>query len=299
MMEGSRLSCGQGTTAAITDDGRLFLWGGGGNGRLGRGSLANSAVPREVGASYTGDGLRVKAVCSGASHSLVLTQRGAVMAFGNGSAGKLGTQKTADALKPTEVLAGISVKAFSAGYNHSLALSTEGTVYVFGSSEHGQLGTGSSQEQVVPTELSHELLAGRRCAHVSAGGSHSLIATEDGKVYQMGYASLGEHDDWWWIHNKLQPAEVRGTLAAVFVKAVSCGHSHSLALSDAGKVFAWGCGGEGRLGLGGRQDVFVPMQVCGALSNERIQKISAGGAHSAAVTERGYVLLSVTLCLSP
>ena len=66
----------------------LSARGSGENGRLGHGNNANCSTPKEVGASYTGVGFRVAAVSSGASHTLVVTLEGGVMAFGSGSSGK-------------------------------------------------------------------------------------------------------------------------------------------------------------------------------------------------------------------
>ena len=39
-------------------------------------------------------------------------------------------------------------------------------------------------------------------------------------------------------------------LSGVKVVAVAAGQQHSLALSDKGEVFSWGCGSYGSLGLG-------------------------------------------------
>ena len=72
----------------------------------------------------------------------------------------------------------------------------------------------------MPKELPTELFAGKRCVSISAGGSHSLVLTQDGTVYQLGYGSHGMHQDWWWVHDKLRPARVGGALEAVRVKVI-------------------------------------------------------------------------------
>lgn len=42
---------------------------------------------------------------------------------------------------------------------------------------------------------------------------------------------------------------------------IACGDSHNLALNAEGKVFAWGSGAYGRLGLGTEVDIHVCCQI--------------------------------------
>jgi alpha-tubulin suppressor-like RCC1 family protein len=42
------------------------------------------------------------------------------------------------------------------------------------------------------------------------------------------------------------------------IKAVACGSSHAMALTDLGQIYSWGCGSYGALGFGTREDVYTP-----------------------------------------
>ena len=42
---------------------------------------------------------------------------------------------------------------------------------------------------------------------------------------------------------------------------MACGYSHSLALSDDGKVFGWGANSYGQLGSGNKANSVTPLQV--------------------------------------
>ena len=154
-----RVSCGNGTTGTITEDGRLYMCGHGHAGRQGNGSQANNLVPTEV-------GLMATSVSSGDAHSLVLSHRGTVLAFGHGGNGRLGSLKSEHELLPTAVLAGIPVQSVSAGDEHSLALSQEGDVFFFGSASNG---TQLFPDQLVPQALPRELFGENSCIAVSAG----------------------------------------------------------------------------------------------------------------------------------
>jgi alpha-tubulin suppressor-like RCC1 family protein len=79
---------------------------------------------------------------------------------------------------------------------------------------------------------------------------------------------------------------------------VACGEGHALALSQSGRVFSWGDGSSGRLGLdiqtlvGTEGVVEQPQRVLfnsGDSVNDDtfVVQVCCGGAHSAAVTAQG------------
>jgi len=71
---------------------------------------------------------------------------------------------------------------------------------------------------------------------------------------------------------------------------VSCGNEHTLALAQDGRVFTWGCGRNGRLGTAAckNQDIPVLVQTFTTLQEPSpVVFVSAGGAHSAALTKDG------------
>ena len=45
------------------------------------------------------------------------------------------------------------------------------------------------------------------------------------------------------------------------MRTIACGSEHTLALTEAGELWAWGQGDEGRLGLNDGQDRLVPTLV--------------------------------------
>lgn len=55
-----------------------------------------------------------------------------------------------------------------------------------------------------------------------------------------------------------------------------------------GDVYTWGFGNEGQLGHGDKHDQFSPRKI---QLNEKVQKISCGGAHSALLTQSGKLLM--------
>jgi len=82
-----QIACGGFHTAAITDQGKLFTWGGGEHGQLGHGNKENCQRPTMVKLLFE---VKLKQVTCGWSHTVVLTDDGEVWSFGNGDHGKLG-----------------------------------------------------------------------------------------------------------------------------------------------------------------------------------------------------------------
>mmetsp|Transcript_58175 Transcript_58175/g.115467 ORF Transcript_58175/g.115467 Transcript_58175/m.115467 type:complete len:913 (-) Transcript_58175:296-3034(-) len=68
----------------------------------------------------------------------------------------------------------------------------------------------------------------------------------------------------------------------------ACGHRHTLALSSDGKVWSWGYGNDGQLGLGDYQLQTMPQQIK-HLDRENVIAIAAGDKHSVALTSGGEI----------
>jgi len=49
------------------------------------------------------------------------------------------------------------------------------------------------------------------------------------------------------------------------------------------QLFTWGCGKQGRLGVGSEEDLLHPTEIT-MLSNLRVIQVSAGESHCAAIT---------------
>ena len=123
--------------------------------------------------------------------------------------------------------------------------------------------------------------------------------TEDGRLFVWGSGAdaalgLGDREDRLRPEDAMAADRIRG--GPVFMAV--CGDSHSFALTDAGELWAWGKGDNGRLGLGadGRDarqravcgDRLRPEQVHG-FAGEQVAMMAAGTHHSAAVTRQGHL----------
>ena len=88
---------------------------------------------------------------------------------------------------------------------------------------------------------------------------------------------------------RLKPNPVSALLSqSVHIDAVQAGGSHTLALSDTGELYTWGCGHSGRLGIGSMSNSNLPLFIA-ALEGQRVVSIAAGSAHSIALTDEGVI----------
>uniref|UniRef100_M4B7C0 BTB domain-containing protein n=1 Tax=Hyaloperonospora arabidopsidis (strain Emoy2) TaxID=559515 RepID=M4B7C0_HYAAE len=115
-------------------------------------------------------------------------------------------------------------------------------LYVWGHNTSQQLGLDVADDQVV--ELTQvQALLNEVIVDFSAGERHSLALNEFGHVFAWGRGregQLGLGDVIGVTGAVSTPRRINDALAGHFITKVSCGDSHSLALTVSGDVFMWG-----------------------------------------------------------
>ncbi|WP_142116370.1 Ig-like domain repeat protein [Salinispora arenicola] len=176
--------------------------------------------------------------------------------------------------------------SFAAAENGpSAAIRASDTYFAWGDNSNGQLGNGTTTGSSTPVDV--DLPAGMTITAVAAGGLHSLALTSTGAVLAWGRnvsGQLGNGDS----TNRSTPVEV-SLPAGVTITAVAAGAFHSLALTSAGAVLAWGENLHGQLGNGGTTDRSTPVEVS-LPAGVTITAVAAGAAYSLALTSTGAVL---------
>jgi len=131
-------------------------------------------------------------------------------------------------------------------------------------------------------------------ARAAAGVHHSVFIDGEGRLSSCGSAAhrpglLGHGEG---VTQLNTPTRLPSTLGERAV-SVSAAEYHSLALTTVGgSVWSWGWGGFGQLGHGDEQDQLQPKKV-EALAGQRVVAVSAGAAHSLALTADGAVSLEL------
>jgi alpha-tubulin suppressor-like RCC1 family protein len=106
-----------------------------------------------------------------------------------------------------------------------------------------------------------------------------MALTEGGKIYVWGNNNFGQLGIG--SLNSINIPIIVDALNHEKVIDISCGDNFSGAITESGEVYTWGFGNEGQLGHGDKSDQMLPRKI---QINEKIKKISCGGAHAAFLT---------------
>lgn len=168
--------------------------------------------------------------------------------------------------------------------SHDSHSSAQGVVLTCGQNDVGQLGLGT--EIMERTRLAFVDMADP-VIQVVAGGMHTVCLTSTGQVYTFGCndeGALGR--DTSEEGSDTRPGKVALPAPVVMVSA---GDSHTSALTDDGRVYAWGTfrDANGSIGLTSNGIEKTPVEL---IQEEVIVKVVSGGDHLACLTDRGELL---------
>jgi alpha-tubulin suppressor-like RCC1 family protein len=284
----TQVRAGCADTLALTARGHVLAWGSDSDGQLGDGRITDSATPVRV---KLPRGTKITAIRAGCEHSLALTSKGQVLAWGYNHGGELGNGSTANSDVPVRVRLPrhAKVTAVSAGQYFSLARTAKGQVLAWGDNDSGELGNGTTASSDVPVRVA--LPAGVRATAVSAEEETSLARTSGGGLFGWGDNSLGQLGDGTTTSSDTPvsiPILVRGPSLGHLVSLFG-GCGHTVVLFSSGKVLAWGSNVFGQLGDGTTTGSDTPVVVMLPAST-KVAAISAGCATSYALTRNGHML---------
>lgn len=226
-----QVACGWEHSVLLTEDGSVFVSGGGSKGQLGLGALSKAA------SEFTPvpglEGRCVKQVCCGVWFSLALCENGDVFGWGSNRDRCLSPDETLATIY-TPVLVKIAPKnivKLTAGHRHVIAMTKEGRVFSWGDNRFHQL-----VECDVPV---------RDCF---AGWHHSVV-----QVTEKQCLIFGKND-----HNQLAYSDRHICKNLIEfespIRRIAVGSDHTLVLlQDSGKLYSFGWNEHGILGDGSNE----------------------------------------------
>ncbi len=121
-------------------------------------------------------------------------------------------------------------------------------MYAWGNNESGQIGNGCIDIQLIPIKVND--FNNEKVVMISCGWRHSMALTERGHVYSWGNNEFGQLG----VRKKTlnSPTIIKikkDNKINLTFKKISCGHSHSLLLSEEGVIYAFGSNDCGQLGI--------------------------------------------------
>ncbi|XP_022862564.1 ultraviolet-B receptor UVR8-like [Olea europaea var. sylvestris] len=290
----------------------VISWGSGEDGQLG---LGNNEERERVCTITSLLSNEVSSVVAGSRNSLAICADGKLFTWGWNQRGTLGhppETKTENIPSQVKALANVKIVQAAIGGWHCLAVDDQGQAYAWGGNEYGQCGEEPERKADTGKPVRRDIVIPQRCVpklsvrqvipcmvfqvDIAAGGWHSTALTDDGEVYGWGrgeHGRLGFGDD---KSSKMVPQTVQ-LLAGEDIVQVSCGGTHSVALTKDGRMFSFGRGDHGRLGYGRKVTTGHPAEVPINLpppvdlsGNETegrwcAKLVACGGRHTLAIVE--------------
>uniref|UniRef100_A0A8C7DMJ9 non-specific serine/threonine protein kinase n=1 Tax=Oncorhynchus kisutch TaxID=8019 RepID=A0A8C7DMJ9_ONCKI len=281
--------------AVVTTRSReVYFWGGG------------KFTPQKLDAFKGGSG--AQHVCAGETHFAVVTVEKELYTWsvqgGAKMVGQLGHGDQASYRQPRKVerLQGKAIRQVACGADFTACVTDEDQMYMFGSDYYGCIGVENEQGMEVLEPVLLDFFEERPVRQVSCGDNHVVVLTHSGDLYSWG---CGEHgrlgldceDD---FNSPMQVEIPKGAI----ISSVSCGLDGTFFLTESGKVLACGNNDLNKLGLNlgvsglknlpGEAYQGIPytttLTLVKQLARYKIQIISAGKTHTAAIDERGRLM---------
>uniref|UniRef100_A0A1I8AKH5 HECT domain-containing protein n=1 Tax=Steinernema glaseri TaxID=37863 RepID=A0A1I8AKH5_9BILA len=241
-----QIAAGQNHSAAVSDDGRLFVWGRNAEFQCARTGPASITKPSRV-VEIT----EAVQVACGANSCLALQQSGTVYVWGSFLAESFAVPRV------VSIFSRIPVVQISAGDDHFVAVTSAGFVYAWGRNEYGQCGTGDTTDHAKPKLVKQ--LNTMKTVSVSCGGNHTVALTKDGRLFSFGYNVFGQLGTG--RKEEAQPdPQLVSELLGSHVTKVACGRVHTVAVVN-GRVLSFGLNSNGQLGTGSLSNAVITPQV--------------------------------------
>jgi len=294
--------------SAIKIRGLAYSRGWNSNGQLGHNDVTSRIKPHLIErlANFGGKKLSVKKVVCGSRCCLAvrlylftyehrhihththtqLTEKGSLFSWGRGDDGQLGHGDKNPQRKPRliEAFAHKSMTSVAARGSHAVAIDSRGGIYVWGKGEDGQLGTGTKME-LTPRRIKQ--LDNVKVREVACGRMMTVaIALGDkNEVYTWGCNDDGSTGHGQGVESAEFPKAVK-TFSGMKIRNVSCGSRHTLVVNDRGQLYSFGWGIYGQLGLGDRENHWVPKLVKSfSETGRRVLQVATGYRHSFAICD--------------
>ncbi|XP_042007367.1 ultraviolet-B receptor UVR8-like [Salvia splendens] len=249
-------------TAVLSREGRIYTFSWGDESKLGHQTEPNDLEPRPLLGAL--ENLPVVQIAAGYCYLLALACQPngmSVYSVGCGLGGKLGHGTRTDEKEPKLIERFVELNlqpvVVAAGAWHAAVVGKDGRVCTWGWGRYGCLGHGNEDCESVPKVV--EALSNVKAIHVATGDYTTFVVSDAGDVYSFGCgesSSLGHDtaaDEQGNRQTNVLSPEVVTSLKERVVQ-ISLTNSiywnaHTFALTDSDKLYAFGAGDKGQLGV--------------------------------------------------
>jgi Regulator of chromosome condensation (RCC1) repeat len=219
--------------AGIDSTGALWTWGVNTIGQAGTGSASTTPVAPQKFGGATG----FRSVVTSDDRGYAIDSKGDLWVWGRNDKGQLGLGNTSAVMVPTRI-AGSRTMTVAVGKDNTFVLGMDGTLSVVGASQAGLPANSGLAAQVITPGTKYRAVA------ASTTGAVAMIDST-GKLTVVGNAY------------PFTPLD-----GGIFI-SVTLGQTTGYAMGTDARVYVWGQGANGQLGLGGTTSATTPTQLPG------------------------------------
>ncbi|XP_004502354.1 ultraviolet-B receptor UVR8 [Cicer arietinum] len=252
-------------TAVLSREGRVYTFSWGVDSKLGHHTDPSDMEPRSLLGAL--EDIPVVQIAAGYCYLLCLACQPSgmsVYSVGCGLGGKLGHGSRTDEKFPRLIeqfqTLNLQPMVVAAGAWHAAVVGQDGRVCTWGWGRYGCLGHGNEECEAAPKVV--DALTNVKAVHVATGDYTTFVVSEDGDVYSFGCgesASLGHNavnDAQGNRHANVLNPELVTSLKQINERVVQISltnsiywNAHTFALTESGKLYAFGAGDKGQLGI--------------------------------------------------
>ncbi len=295
-------------SAALTSNGRVFIWGSNSSGQLGYDkNLSRTQYPIDITDSFSlDDNEKIVKIALGYLHSAAITSSGRIFMWGDNLQRQLGTiyidysSVPIDITSRFQLKSGETIESVELGGFHSAAITSLGRLFLWGDNHYGQLGIGETTiYSSVPCDITKSIKLNpyEEIADFSLGMYHSAVLTSYGRLFMWGSNQYGQTGD---SLDEINP--IPESITSKFqtsknekIISIELGQYHSAALTSFGNIYVWGSNSSHQLGEGIDYKCDTPTNITNQFSlnndEDKIISINLGGHHSTVLTSSGKLFL--------
>lgn len=217
-------------TAAITQNGDLYIWGNNNYGQLGDGTNKAKYLPMKVMSNVE----RVQ-LCE--EYCGAITKNGDLYMWGDNSYGNLGNGLSIyeNEYIPYKILS--NVVDFQLGGSYNAALTKDGGLYTWGYNSYGRLGNGTEDGSYVPKKILSNV------SEFMLASTYAGAITKNGDLYMWGANNNGQLGNGTTIR-QLKPVKVMSSVQSVQLN----NYEYTAAVKKNGDLYMWGANSYGQIG---------------------------------------------------
>ncbi|KAL3020747.1 hypothetical protein AAZX31_05G160900 [Glycine max] len=252
-------------TAVLSREGRVYTFSWGSDGKLCHQTDPNDVEPRPLLGAL--EHIPVVQIAAGFCYLLCLACQPSgmsVYSVGCGMGGKLGHGTETDEKYPRLIeqfqLLNLQPMVIAAGSWHAAVVGQDGRVCTWGWGRHGCLGHGNEECALVPKVV--EELKNVKAVHVAAGDYTTFVVSDSGDAYSFGYGESGtlghdpENPEQEHMHADVLTPKLVTSMKQNYERVIQISLTnsvywiaHTFALTESGKLYAFGAGDKGQLGV--------------------------------------------------